>query len=159
MVDRRLLVVVHSRTGGTATLADAVIAGAGDDALAELPDRVIVERRSPFDVDAAGLLGADGIILGTPANFGYMSGALKDLFDRTYHDCLERMTGRPWALFVKGSSDAAGAVTSVERIVAGLGWRAVALPLVVVGPLTDAHRDAAYELGGTMAAGLATGLY
>ena len=102
---------------------------------------------------------ADAIILGTPENFGYMSGALKDFFDRVYQPCLERTVGLPYALVVKGDTDADGAVDSVERIVKGLGWKAVAEPLVVVGTVSASQLGAAYEVGATIAAGVAAGIY
>jgi multimeric flavodoxin WrbA len=75
---------------------------------------------TPFAAGPDDVVWADGILLGTPANFGYMSGALKDFFERVYHPCLELTIGRPYGLFVKGDTDADGAVASVERIVAGL---------------------------------------
>jgi multimeric flavodoxin WrbA len=103
--------------------------------------------------------GANALILGTPENFGYMSGALKDFFDRIYYPCLEHTRGMPYALFVKSSTDGQGAVSSVQRIVAGLAWREVQPPLVVTGNLEDAHLEAAHELGMSIAAGLEIGMY
>ena len=97
-------------------------------------------------------------MLCTPANFGYMSGALKDFFERIYHACLDRTAGLPYALVVKGDTDTAGALTSVERIATGLRWRLVVAPVVVVGPVTDADREAAWELGASVAASLDTGI-
>ena len=102
---------------------------------------------------------AEAIVLATPANFGSMSGALKDFFERIYHPCLEGTVGMPWGLMVKGDTDTSGAVTSVERIVAGLRWRLVAPPVLVTGAIRDEDRAAARELGATVAAGLEVGLY
>lgn len=151
----RLLVVTHSQTGGTAAMTDALLAGARSDEF----DAVEVVWRDALDADVDDVLDSSAIVLGTPENFGYMSGALKHFFDRVYHPCLEHTRGRPYALFVKASNDGSGAVTSVERIVAGLAWRAVQPPLVVVGRLEDAHLEAAHELGLTMAASLDLGLF
>ena len=98
-------------------------------------------------------------LLATPARFGSMSGALKDFFERIYHPCLERSRGLPYGLLVKGDTDVDGAVSSVERIVVGLGWR-LALPVVaVVGEVTDADLDAAAELGAGLVAGIEAGIF
>jgi multimeric flavodoxin WrbA len=152
---KHLLVVFHSRSGSTAALRDAVLAGAVEGG----GDAVELRVRHAFDADVDDVLWADAVILGTPANFGYMSGALKDFFERTYHHCLELTVGLPYALFVKGDTDAAGAVTSVERIVAGLRWRAVLPPLVVVGEVKPTDLEQAHELGATLAAGLDAGIF
>ena len=97
-------------------------------------------------------------MLCTPANFGYMSGALKDFFERIYHPCLEHTAGLPYALVVKGDTDVDGAVASVDKIATGLRWRLLAAPVVVVGAVTGADRDAATELGATVAASLDAGI-
>jgi NAD(P)H-dependent FMN reductase len=115
-----------------------------------------------LDAFAAGpedVLSANGVILGTPARFGYMSGAMKDFLERVYHPCLDRTPGLPWALFVKGDTDTSGAAASVERIVAGLRWRRVLPVLEVVGPITGEAAEAAQELGGAFAAGLEAGIF
>ena len=101
----------------------------------------------------------DAIVLGTPENFGYMSGALKDFLERIYYEVVDETQGRPYALYVKASTDGSGAVRSVERIVAGLKWRAALPPLVVTGALDDDHFTAARELGLTLAAGLEAGIF
>lgn len=99
------------------------------------------------------------MIIGTPARFGYMSGAVKDFLERVYHPCLDRTPGLPWALFVKGDTDTSGAAASVERIVTGLKWRRVLPVLEVVGSPTDDDVEAATELGGAFAAGLEAGIF
>jgi len=152
-VDRHLLVVHHTRTGTTAILRDAVLEGA-----ATVGAAVSVRSLGAFDAAAEDVWWAEAIVLCTPANFGYMSGALKDFFERIYHACLDRTAGLPYALVVKGDSDAAGAVASVERITTGLRWRPIAAPVVVVGPVTDADREAAWELGASVAASLDAGI-
>jgi multimeric flavodoxin WrbA len=152
-VPRRLLVVHHSRTGATAGLRDEVLSG-----IASAGDAVDVQSLRAFDAGPDDVLGAAAVVLCTPANFGYMSGALKDFFERSYHACLDRTTGLPYALVVKGDTDVDGAVASVERIVAGLRWRLFRPPVTVVGAAGDAHRAAAWDLGATLAASLAEGL-
>jgi len=150
-VSRHLLVVHHSRGGATASLRDEALAGAA---------QVDVEVRSvgAFDAGVDDLVWAEAVLLCTPANFGYMSGALKDFFERTFHACLDRTVGLPYALLVKGDTDVEGAVASVERIVAGLRWRLLVPPLTVVGEVTDGDREAARELGSTIAAYLEAGI-
>lgn len=145
---RPLLVVGHSRTGTTGRLVDAAVAAARGAA------GVTVAQLDAFDAGPDDVLGARAVLLATPARFGYMSGALKDFLERVYHPCLERTAGLPYALLVKGDTDVAGAVTSVERIVAGLRWRQVLAPVLVVGPVTDAAVASASELGATLAAGV-----
>ena len=147
---RCLLIVHHSHTGATAALLRGLVAGAAEGG----GDLVRTNVVHAFDASPEAVLAAAGVILATPANFGYMSGALKDFFDRVYHPCLERTSGLPYALVVKGDSDTTGAVASVERIVAGLRWKAVAAPLVVTGVVSATQLGAAYELGATMAAGI-----
>jgi multimeric flavodoxin WrbA len=151
----RLLVVYHSRSGGTQAMTDAVVAGATSEDI----DGVDVVVKRAFDADADDVRACDAIVLGTPENFGYMSGALKDFLERIYYEVVDETQGRPYALYVKASTDGSGAVRSVERIVAGLKWRAALPPLVVTGALDDDHLTAARELGLTLAAGLEAGIF
>ena len=151
----RLLVVYHSMSGGTQAMTDAVVAGATDDAISGV--HVVVQRA--FDTVPDDVRQCNGIILGTPSNFGYMSGALKDFFDRVFYEVVNDTPGRPYALYVKASTDGDGAVRSVERIVAGLRWKAIAPPLVVTGDLRPDDLDRCHELGATMAAGLEAGMF
>ena len=97
-------------------------------------------------------------MLGTPENFGYMAGAIKDFFERVYYPLLDETPGLPYGLFVKASTDGEGAVRSVERIVAGLRWKLVVPPVVVAGDLQPDDLDRCRELGATIAAGLAVGM-
>ena len=152
---RHLLVVYHSRSGGTKTLADAVIEGA---TCADIDD-VDVVVRGAFDATADDVRACDGLVLGTPENFGYMSGALKDFFERIYYVLLEETRGLPYALFVKGGHDGEGAIRSVERIVTGLGWKSVLAPVLVVGEIDAGARERCLELGMTFAAGLESGVF
>ncbi len=152
---RNLLVVYHSRSGGTQALADAVIAGATEPDISEIEVRV----RRAFDATIDDVSWADAVILGTPENFGYMSGALKDFFERIYYVLLDEKRGMPYVLFVKGGHDGEGAIRSVERIVTGLKWKAVLPPVLVVGDLDDAALERCHELGLTLAAGLEAGVF
>jgi len=152
---RNLLVVFHSRTGSTRVLCDAAV----NEATAAGGDDVNVRVLGAFSAGPEDVLGAHGILLVTPANFGYMSGALKDFFERVYHQCLERTARLPYALVVKGDTDVEGAVASVERIATGLRWRQVLPPVTVVGPIGPGDEARAAELGATFAAGLGAGIF
>ncbi len=156
-----LLLVHHSPTRSVRALTEAVLAGANDDAV----EGVDVVVRPALEATADDVLAADGYLLGTPANFGYMSGALKHFFDSTFlqvggalsgtgaaDESSGRTAGRPFGLYVHGRYDTEGAVRSVTSIVSALKWRQAAGVLEVLGDVEDRHRDAAYELGGTLAA-------
>jgi multimeric flavodoxin WrbA len=155
---RRLLVVHHSRSGSTDRLVDAFMDGTR---LAEEEEPGAVEATvlGCFDAGPQEVRMADALALATPANFGYMSGAMKDFFERIYHPSLDQTVGRPYVLMVKGDTDTSGAISSVERIVAGLQWKAVLPTLSVVGEITDSDLDSATEMGATLWAGLAAGIF
>jgi multimeric flavodoxin WrbA len=150
----RLLVVSHSRSGGTEALRGAVVAG-----MREGDPAVDLRDLGAFEAGIDDVRWAEGVALGTPTHFGYMSGALKDFFERIYRPLLDETVGLPWILFVKGESDVDGCVTSVERIVTGLRWKQVLPPVKVVGDVDETHLEAAFELGATFAAGIEAGLF
>ena len=152
---RHLLVVFQSRSGGTESLANAAIAGATS---ADIDD-VKVRVRRAFDAGADDVRWSDGVLLGTPENFGYMSGAIKDFFERIYYELLEETRGLPYTLFVKGGHNGEGAVRSIEKITTGLAWRSALPPVVVVGDIDDAALARCTELGLTFAAGLEAGVF
>ena len=146
----RLLVVHHSPTPTVQFLTDAVLAGAHDDAI----EGVEVVVRPALEANADDVLAADGYLLGTTANFGYMSGALKHFFDTVYYPTLEAKVGMPYGLYVHGGNDTTGAVRAVEKVVTGMRWQRVAAPVTVTGQVDQAARTACEELGGTVAAHL-----
>ncbi len=149
---KTLLIVYHTGGVKTAQMAEAVERGARSDESV----RVVVKRCAEAGPDD--VLGADGLILGTPENFGYMSGMMKDFLERIFYACEGRIEGRPWALFVGAGQDGSGAVTSVERIVTGLRLKKITEPIVVVKELKPEQVSALEELGAGMAAGLAAGI-
>ena len=100
-----------------------------------------------------------GILLGTPENFGYMSGAMKYFFDHIYYPCLEHTQGLPYGVFIRAGNDGRGALMSVERIVAGLRWKLVCEPVIAAGELSPWHFEACESLGTTLAAGLEAGVF
>ncbi|MEM6639746.1 MAG: NAD(P)H-dependent oxidoreductase [Pseudomonadota bacterium] len=155
MDPRQLLVISHCPSPNVVDLSDAVVAGAREGG----ESAVTVRSLSPFDANPRDVRNCDGIILGTTENFGYMSGALKDFFDRIYESCLNQTAAKPYALFVKAGQDGSGARDSVERIVTGLRWRRVAEPLVMTGPMQKVWLAQCTELGATMGAGLSIGLF
>lgn len=136
-------------------MADAVIAGATSAAI----EAVEVRVKSALEADSQDLLWADGFILGTPENFGYMSGAMKYFLDRVYYDCENKLNGRPFALFVRAGNDGSGAVNSMRRILTGLAVREVQEPVLMVGVFDATRLKDCEELGLTLAAGLEAGIF
>ena len=136
------------------SLLEAVRDGAGQEGLEE----VEVVSRPALSATPSDLLAADGLVLGTPANIGYMSGALKHFLDGVYYPTLEARVGMPYGLYVHGGDDAAGAVRSVERVATGLRWQRVVAPVVVTGPVGRGDLEACRELGATVAATVAATL-
>ncbi|MDH4094694.1 MAG: NAD(P)H-dependent oxidoreductase [Betaproteobacteria bacterium] len=149
---KTLLIVYHTGGVKTAQMSEAVERGAR----AEEGVRVVVKRCA--DAGPQDVLAADGLILGTPENFGYMSGMMKDFLERIFYACEGKLEGRPWALFVGAGQDGSGAVTSVERIVTGLRLKKIREPIVVVKDLKPEQLAACEQLGAAMAAGLAAGI-
>lgn len=147
----RLLIVHHTPSPTCQEMLEAVVSGATTDEV----DGVEVIRRPALTATAVDALQADGYLLGTPANIGYMSGALKHFFDQIYYPCLDTTAKRPYGLFVHGNLDTAGAVRAVESIVGGLGWQRVHQPVVVAGEPSRADLQSLWELGATLAATLA----
>lgn len=144
----RLLVVHHTPSPVTRELLDAVLAGTHDPEITG----VDVVVRPALAATVSDMLDADGYLFGTPANFGYMSGALKYFFDTVYYPVLDYVATRPYGLWVHGNNDTVGAVSAVERIATGMALVASAEVLQVTGSLDAAVRRRAYELGGTLAA-------
>lgn len=144
----RLLVVHHTPSPALQALLEAALAGAADP---DLPGLEVVTRPAlaagPADVLAAG-----AVLLGTPANIGYMSGALKHFFDVVYYPCLQDTVGLAYGLYVHGNDDTAGARTSVAKVTTGLRWRPVAEPVEVVGAPAPADLAAVRDLGATLGA-------
>ena len=146
----RLLVVHHSPSPTTRAMHEAALAGLQQEGL----EGVEVVVRPALTCSPVEALEADGYLLGTPANIGYMSGALKHFFDQLYYVGLDATKGRPYALWVHGQNDTGGAVRSVTTVAEALGWRAVAQPVAVVGEPGPAEREALAELAATVAVSL-----
>jgi len=167
---KHLLIVFHSQSGNTGRLAQAAAEGAGE-------ERETVETRVLRAADAGleDLLWADAVLFGTPENFGFMSGMLKDFFDRTYYAARGRIRKLPYAVFVSAGNDGTGAVRQIERIARGYPLQKVAQPVIATSGVTEEMRAAdpegfrvavtelqlaqTRELGHTLAAGLACGIF
>jgi multimeric flavodoxin WrbA len=146
-----LLVVQHTTSPALHSMFEAVMAGATDDRI----EGATVISRPALTATVADVVGADGYLLGTPANLGYMSGALKHFFDQIYYPCLAATVRRPYGLYVHGNNDTTGAVRAIEKIVTGLQWRPAQAPVLVVGEPSKEDLEACWELGAAVAAGLA----
>lgn len=155
MTSKRLLIVAHAPSPNTRTLLDAVIAGARSPEI----DNVDVDAKGPLDTGPEDVLSAQAVILGTTENLGYMSGALKDFFDRVYYPCLEKTQGLPYALYVRAGHDGTGTRRGVETIVTGLRWRAIQEPLICRGEWREDFVEPCHNLGTLMAAGLDAGVF
>lgn len=131
-------------------MLEAVVAGANDPDLSGVEVRVLPALAATIP----DVLAADGFVLGTPANIGYMSGALKHFFDQVYYPCLEAKTGAPYGLYVHGASDTTGAARAVTSIAGGMGWAEVVKPVLATGPAGKDVERQCYELGATVAANL-----
>jgi NAD(P)H-dependent FMN reductase len=146
-----LLIVHHTPSPALQAMFEAVASGAATDEI----EGVDVVVRPALTAAAVDVLAADGYLLGTPANIGYMSGALKHFFDGIYYPCLEATRKRPYGLYVHGASDTGGAVRAVESIAAGLAWQSVRPAVTVTGRPEKADLEACWELGALVAAELA----
>jgi len=146
----RLLIVHHTPSPAVHALLEAARSGATDPAIG--PIEVVV--RAALHATVADVLEADGYLLGTPANLGYISGALKHFFDQIYYPCLDETAGRPFGFYLHGNSDTTGAARAIETITTGLQWKLVQKPVIVIGEVTNDARDACWELGAAVAAGL-----
>ena len=143
-----VLLVHHTTSPATQDLLEALMAGVAEAGEAAPVELVV---RPALAATAVDVLAADAYLLATPANIGYMSGALKHFFDTVYYPVLEATRGRPYGLLVHGNNDTAGAVRAVEAIAKGLGWRAVRPAVSVVGEVSAADREACRDLAGLVA--------
>ena len=152
---KNLLVVAHVPSRNTQRLLDAVMQGANSKEI----EGVDVRHVRPLETGPEDVLRSDGIILGTTENFGYMSGALKDFFDRSYYPCLEQTQGMPYALYIRAGMDGTGTRIAVTRITAGLRWKSIQEPFICRGAFQEDWLEQCQELGMTMAAGLEAGIF
>jgi len=136
-------------------MAEAVIRGARSSDIEGINVRV----KSALEADSDDLLWADAFILGTPENFGYMSGAAKYFLDRVYYDCEGKVEGKAFALFVRAGNDGSGAISSIRRILTGLAVKEVQEPVLIAGDFDESRLSECEDLGLTLAAGLEAGIF
>lgn len=146
----RLLIIHHTPSPHCQEMFEAVVAGATDPEI----EGVDVVRRAALSVTATDFLDADGYVLGTPANLGYISGALKHAFDCSYFQILDSTRGRPFGLYLHGNEGTEGAERAVDSITTGLGWVKAAEYVIVSGKPSKDDVRTCWELGATVAAGL-----
>ncbi|MEV5714056.1 NAD(P)H-dependent oxidoreductase [Amycolatopsis mediterranei] len=146
----RLLIVHHTPSPSTQALFEAVVAGAAHPDI----EGVEVVRRAALAATVTDVLEADGYLLGTPANLGSMSGALKHFFDTIYYPCLDETRGRPFGYWIHGNSDTSGTERQLLAITTGLAWANAAEPVITTGEPDKRTLEACTELGGTLAATL-----
>lgn len=151
---KHLLILYHTQSGNTGRLAEAVWRGAQLEA-----DAVETRLIKAADGRLDDLLWCDAVLFGTPENFGYMSGMLKDFFDRTYYPAEPYELNRPYGLFISAGNDGSGAVRECDRILLGYPMKKVMEPLIAKGEITTEHLASAEELGQTLACGLGLGVF
>jgi len=149
----KILIVYHSQTGKTEKMARAVADGA------KSIEGVDVMLKKAAEATLEDLLAADGLAVGTPENFGYMSGMVKDFFDRTYVGAQEKVFRKPFVVFISAGNDGTGALRSIERIALGYKFKTVFAPVIAKGKITQEILDQCFELGATIAGGCQMGIY
>jgi len=155
MLDKkRLLLIAHAPSINTQKMVDAVIKGASQPDISNVEIRYI----PPLETQPEDILSAQAIILGTTENLGYMSGLMKDVFDRCYYPCLEKTQGMPFTFFIRAGQDGTGTRRAIESITAGLRWRVVQAPLICKGKFQSEFIHQCEELGLSMAASLDAGI-
>ena len=151
---KHLLIVAHNPSDNTQKLVDATLRGARHEDI----DGVEVKHIPPLQAVADDVLRADAIILGTTENFGYMSGALKDFFDRIYYPCLEHTEAMPFATYIRAGLDGTGTKVAIGKITTGLKWKAVQESIILHGEYRLEFEAQCEELGMLMAASLESGI-
>ncbi|MEN6469724.1 MAG: NAD(P)H-dependent oxidoreductase [Smithella sp.] len=149
----KILIVYHSQSGHTKQMADAVFEGA------KAIDGVEVILKKSSEATLDDLLACDGLAIGTPENFGYMSGMIKDFFDRTYSEAQDKVFRKPFVVFISAGNDGSGALRAIERIALGYKFKTVFAPVIAKGKITEEILEQCRELGGTLAGGCAMGIY
>jgi NAD(P)H-dependent FMN reductase len=152
---KNLLITVHSPSSNTRKLRDALVQGSQHPDIAEITIRIT----EPLQTVADDVMWADAIILGTTENFGYMSGAMKDFFDRIYYPCLEEKQGLPYAIAIRAGLDGTGTKIAMEKIISGLKWKEIQPTLISKGEFKEDFLKDWKNLGMTVAAGLESGIY
>lgn len=149
----RILIIYHSQTGNTERMADAVADGA------KIIENTEVVLKRAHDATIDDLLGSDGLAIGTPENFGYMAGMVKDFFDRTFYPAQDQVFRKPYVVFISAGNDGTGALRAIERIAQGYKFKMVYEPVISRGKLTEDDIAKCREVGSVLAAGCQAGIY
>jgi multimeric flavodoxin WrbA len=149
----KILIIYSSQTGNTEKMAQAVAKGA------KSIEGVEVILKKAGDATLEDLLTADGLAVGTPENFGYMAGMIKDFFDRTFYSAGEKVFRKPFVVFISAGNDGTGALRAIERIALGFKFKTVYKPVIATGTITEAILQQCIELGGTIAGGCQMDIY
>ena len=155
MVSKRLLIVAHTPSENTRIMLGAIVRGAQS----ATNDRIEIDAKTAFETNSEQVIQAQAIILGTTENLGYMSGGLKDFFDRIYYPCLETTQGLPYSLVIRAGQDGTGTLRAIDKIAAGLRWRAVQKALFCKGEGQPTFVTQCEELGAATALGLDLGIF
>jgi multimeric flavodoxin WrbA len=147
----RVLVVHHTVSPATQELLEVSLLGLNA-AATELDAQVVVVTVAALGAGAHDVLSADAVLLGTPANIGYLSGAMKHFFDQIYYPCLEQTRGLPFGAYLHGNDDTAGAQRALGTITTGMGWLEVRPAVTVVGEPDPDDREQLNDLAGMVAA-------
>jgi NAD(P)H-dependent FMN reductase len=150
---QELLIAYHTQSGNTGRLAEAIERGA------RRREDLRVTRKRAFDTTLEDLIRCNAIVFATAEYNGYMSGALKDLFDRTYDQARGQVTNKPYAIAISAGNDGTFAAQHIQRIARGYMLKLIADPIIIVGPITPEAETTCEELGETLAEGLALGIF
>ena len=149
----KILIIYHSQTGNTEKMAHAVADGA------KIIENTEVVLKRAQDATLDDLLRSDGLAIGTPENFGYMSGMVKDFFDRTFYPAQDQVFRKPYVVFISAGNDGTGALRAIERIAQGYKFKMVYEPVISRGKLTEDDLAKCREVGSVLAAGCQAGIY
>ena len=155
MSPKQLLIIAHTPSPNTIALRNSVYAGATHYAI----ENVITRCLSPLKTNPSDVMACDAIILGTTENLGYMSGALKDFFDRIYYPCLEKKQGLPYGVYIRAGHDGTGTKRAIETIITGLRWKAVQDIIICRGEYCTEFEQKCQKLGTYIASGLEAGIF
>jgi multimeric flavodoxin WrbA len=155
MASKHFLIIYHSQSGNTARMANAAFSGATDEMVENVETRLVRAK----DAGADDLFWANGLLIGTPENFGYMSGGMKDFFDRTFYAVEGKIHSLPYAIFISSENDGSGAIRAIHRIGNGYPLNEVQEPIIAKGPVTSEHLEQCRELGMALAIGLDAGIF
>ena len=153
-IDKKIVFVSHSPSKNTKILSNTVL-----DVIKYNKLKLKVEIYSPLEITSNDVLKANGIIIGTIENFGYMAGATKDFFDRCYNNLLDRSQGLPVFYYIRAGLDGEGSEIALNKIILGLKWRQVLKPLILKGKWTNDFITLVSEASLNFAIGIEEGIY